>query len=78
MASKRTGSKPNQSKTPQSSAPEAKPTPTFLAPLKPRPKLAMALGILLVLWLLALLVMRLTTVHRTPPSSDHLMTAPAE
>lgn len=42
------------------------PEDEFLPPLKPRPVLYVLLWIIFALWLAALVVMRLTTVHRTP------------
>jgi len=43
---------------------EGKPPVQFLPPLKPRPKLVVILGILVVVWLVVLVVVRFTTVHR--------------
>jgi hypothetical protein len=42
----------------------------FLPPLRPRPKLFIAVFILLICWLATIIVMRITTVHRdaTPPT----------
>lgn len=61
---KRAGGKKSQpSEKLRSWANGDKPAVKFLPPLKPRPKLVIALGILLALWLMALLVMRLTTIH---------------
>lgn len=63
-----TGAKDPSSKRP----PDPKHTPKkaggppdleFKPPLKPRPLLVAVLGILLVIWLAALVVMRLRTVH---------------
>ena len=51
---------------------EGSKAPARMPPLRPRPKLFILLWIVLLLWLAALVVMRLTTVHRpvsaTPPS----------
>ena len=50
--------------------------PEFLPPLKPRPRLTVVIGILLVLWLIYLVALRLKTVHpdraapsQTPPTA---------
>jgi hypothetical protein len=44
----------------------------FLPPLRPRPKLFIALAILLICWLVAIVVMRFTTVHRDPAPATQL------
>lgn len=54
---------PASSKAKAPAGPEKRPV-QFLPPLKPRPKLAVVLGILVVLWLMVLVVLRLTTIHR--------------
>jgi hypothetical protein len=49
----------------------------FKPPLKPRPLLAVILGLLLVLWLAALIVMRLKTVQpATAPSAPSGIESP--
>ena len=49
----------------------------FKPPLKPRPVLAVILGILLVLWLAALVAMRLKTVHSaTAPAAPSGIESP--
>ena len=53
-------------KTSKSKAHAATPEVDFPAPLKPRPRLTMVLGIVFVLWLAVLVVLRVTTVHRVP------------
>jgi hypothetical protein len=64
-AQKRGGKAFQKSQTQQSRA-DDKPAVVFLPPLKPRPKVLIALGILLALWLIALVVMRLAMVHPAP------------
>jgi hypothetical protein len=70
MAQKRN---PLAYKTPASQSPQ-KPVESS-RPLKPRPVLFVTLSIVLVLWLIALVVMRLRTVE--PPPKVHTEPAPS-
>ena len=57
--------------------PAGRPAPEFLPPLRPRPKLAVLLGITLAGWIVALIVMWYVTVRPHPYSQIH-GEAPAE
>ena len=55
-----------------SQAPDSTRNPEFKPALKPRPALMVVLGVLLALWLAALVVMRLKTVQPpTAPTPSH-------
>lgn len=58
----------NSAGTPASAKQPDSPSIQNLPPLKSRPKLAVLLGIILALWLAALVVMRLTTIRPSASS----------
>jgi hypothetical protein len=65
---KRAASKPIQSGSKRQAAPNEDPAIEFRPPLKPHPKLMIVLGIILAVWLIALIVMRQTTIRPAPNS----------
>lgn len=71
----RTPADPAEPQRPRTAAGE--PAIEFKPPLKPRPALAVVLGVLLVLWLAALIVMRLNTIHpSTAPAAPSGIESP--
>lgn len=57
--------------------PAGRPAPQFLPPLRPRPTLAILLGVILAGWIIALIAMWYVTVRPHPYSQIH-QEAPAE
>jgi hypothetical protein len=51
---------------PAGAPPADAPPGQFLPPLKAHPRLAVITGVILLAWLIVLIVLRLTTVHRSP------------
>jgi len=70
---KRGPSRPIQSGSKRQAATNKDPAVEFLPPLKPRPKLMIILGVVLALWLIALIIMRQTTIRPTPKPPDNTL-----
>lgn len=77
MSSPKQAAQPSRGRPSQNTPGSAVEAPADLPPLKPRPVLFVVLGIVLALWLAALVVMRLTTVNRPlQPAPATVPTAP--
>jgi len=63
---KRGAAKPTQNGAKRRNVADGERIIEFLPPLKPHPKLMVTLGLLLALWLIALIIMRQTTVRPNP------------
>lgn len=57
---------PPRDPSPRNPSPGAAAPAQFLPPLKAHPRLAVITAIILLAWLIVLIVLRLTTVHRAP------------